>query len=357
MPPPLSFNPWADAVQRLLDRGRPEAALALLDDVLRADDTDARALLLSADAHARRGDPRAAAALLRRLLTLHLARGQMPDAADALGRLLTLAPARDAERDVRAFLSALRPADHDGVEAARALLARLSATLPRAHELVQEQMAAAPLALFQALLPAPGTDGPEMPLPLPMDTPPSAPQIVLAIDTGDELLVTKVRDALRGLTERDARAAVLARITEAVGGDFSYGTVLTARPRGPVVVDGSNVAWYGQELLAAPRARLRSLLEMRRALRDKAYFPIFVYADANLPYAIDDPEALRGLLARGEIRRVDAGTQADIVVLREAKRLGTAVVTNDYMTDYDPNGEVPKIRFDLPPMGGAYLLT
>jgi hypothetical protein len=54
---------------------------------------------------------------------------------------------------------------------------------------------------------------------------------------------------------------------------------------------------------------------------------------------------------------VDSGVDADEVLLREAKRFSAPLVTNDYMTDWDPGNEVPKIRFTLSLTGEAYLMS
>ena len=82
-----------------------------------------------------------------------------------------------------------------------------------------------------------------------------------------------------------------------------------------------------------------------------------IYADANLPYVIDDPAALRLMLGRREILLVDAGTVADEVLLRQAKYLTAPLVTNDKMDDWDPDGEVPKVRYTISLGGEAHLLT
>ena len=60
---------------------------------------------------------------------------------------------------------------------------------------------------------------------------------------------------------------------------------------------------------------------------------------------------------RGELLLVDAGTVADEVLLRTAKHLGAPLVTNDKMEDWDPKGEVTKVRFTISLSGETHLLT
>ena len=54
---------------------------------------------------------------------------------------------------------------------------------------------------------------------------------------------------------------------------------------------------------------------------------------------------------------MDGGTVADIVLLREAKRLDAPVVTNDHMTDWDVHQHVPKIQFTFSLAGEILFAT
>ncbi|MDQ2688325.1 MAG: hypothetical protein M3Y28_10710, partial [Armatimonadota bacterium] len=212
--------------------------------------------------------------------------------------------------------------------------------------------------LAEALMPTPGTAGPDAPLLLPTLPALTARQLLHAIDAGDWDTITPARAALFQLCESDPATQTRMRQTleRAVGEDDTYLRTLFGRQRGPVIVDGSNAAWYDQDLLASGRPRLRSLLGLRRALRGQGYFPILLYADAPLPYTIDEPEQLRQMAAQGEIAIVDGGVDADEVLLRAAKHWDAPLVTNDRMNDWDPLGEVRKIRYTIAANGGAYLL-
>jgi hypothetical protein len=46
---------------------------------------------------------------------------------------------------------------------------------------------------------------------------------------------------------------------------------------------------------------------------------------------------------------VPSGTDADEYIVREARRLRAAVVTNDYMADWDMDGDVEKLQYSISP--------
>jgi tetratricopeptide (TPR) repeat protein len=351
---------WQTAVAHLLDKRRYDLALSLADDVLRTDPEETTALDIAAQALAAKGNTREAVTLLRRRLGTALAQGDRAEAADILVRLLPLIPG-DGERDLRAFFTGIRPDDTRTIEQARTMLARLRVLAPEAHAsaatLIKQS---APAVLAEALMPAPGQIGLDDPLPLGLPGTVSARRLIEAVDVGNIGLVEGARAALTRLSRTDTPTLerVQQALERAAGDDpSSLVPLLGGRERGPVIVDGSNAAWFDQESLVTGRPRLRPLLGLRRALRMRGYFPVLLYADAPLPYTVDEPETLRTMTARGEISLVDSGVDADEVLLREAKRFGAPLVTNDYMTDWDPDNEVPKIRFTLSLTGEAYLMS
>lgn len=352
-------SPWQEAVAHLLHKRKFDMALGLAEDVLRANPEEADALDIAARAHEGREEARLSVPLLRRLLAVRLARGSISQAGETLLRLLRLAAPSEAERDVRAFLAALRPEDSAAVEQTRSVLARLRGLSPDAFEALAAQIrSVASPNLTEALMPTPGRAGQDDALLLPTAPTLTARQLLRAIDIGDQDTVAQARAALFQLCESDPAAQTRLRQTLewAVGDDETYLTTLFGRPRGPVIVDGSNVAWHDQNLLTAGRPRLRPLQGIRRALRGQGYFPILLYADAPLPYTIDEPEALRQMAAQGEITIVDSGVDADEVLLRAAKHWDAPLVTNDRMNDWDPLHTVPKIRYAIAANGAAYLL-
>ncbi len=351
-------SPWTDAVRHLMDKGKWEAALALAEDVLRADGEERDALDIAAHASEGRREPRLAAAFVRRLLAVQIGRGEIPAATETLERLLRILPhPHEADAEARRLLLALSSSDTQAVEAARRMLTRLRGAAPAAADWLAGKVMAQ-TALGPVLMPPPGALAPDdvLPLRLSLTRPLTVRQTLQAVDRGAEALINAVRDALAGIAGSETHTRIWAALEQASAGEPERLIPLRRVPRGPVVVDGSNVAWFDQESLAQGKPRLRHLLSVRRALWARGFFPVVLHADANLPYFIDDKAGLLALRDQGELGLVDAGTVADEVLLRTAKLLGAPLVTNDRMEDWDPGGEVPKARYAVSVSGAAYLL-
>ena len=351
-------NPWREAVRHLLHKDKRDAALALALDVLRADPEEQAALDIARRVYESRGETREAAGMARRLVAARLARGETIAVAEALVLLLLLLPPPpDARREVRQWLSHLKGGGGDAVAAGRAALDRLRTLSPDAHDWLAAEVRAAAPVLADELMPTPGALGPDDLLPLPGGW--TARHLLDAINAGDESAVTPARKALTALqqTDPDAHERAWSALERVTTEDDSALVPLRRAPYGSVVVDGSNAAWFDQHSLVHPRPRLAAILALRRALRLRGWFPVILYADAPLPYTVDDPAALRAMLGRGEIALVDSGVDADEVLLREAKRWSAPLVTNDYMTDWDPENEVTKIQYTISLTGEAHLLS
>ena len=353
-------SPWLTAVRHLLDKSKFDAALTLAEDVLRADAEDKDALDIAGRALEGKKDARSAALYAKRLLLVETSRQEMAAAAETLRRLLLLLPRPEgAEAEARQYLSALSPIDGPAIEAGRLLLSRLRGadpyTLGWLANIIVTQTALAPV-----LMPPPGALGPDDPLPLKLERGQTvtARSVIEAVDSGGSLVDT-VRPALFALeaTDPETHARIWAALEQAASDDPLRLLPVRRTPHGPAVVDGSNVAWFDQESLVHGQPRLRHLRAIRRALWARGFFPVILYADANLPYFIDEPAVLRGLRDSRELQLVDAGTVADEVLLRTAKLLGAPLVTNDRMEDWDPEHKVTKLRYTISPGGEAHLLN
>ena len=351
-------SPWLTAVRHLLDKSKFDQAQALAEDVLKTDAEDSEALDIAARALEGKKDTRAAAPFVRRLLAAQIGRSDMTEAAETLLRLLRLLPrTEESEAEARQYLAALFPSDTAAVEAGRRLLTRLRGFDPAAHSWLTGLIAAR-TSLAPILMPPPGALGVDDPLPLRLQTVVTVRQLIEAIDRGAPL-VDSLRAAIAALETSDpeAHARLWTALEQAASDEPARLAPLRRKPRGPIVVDGSNVAWFDQESLVQGKPRLRHLLAMRRVLWARGFFPVVLYADANLPYFVDEPAALRTMRDRRELTLVDAGTVADEVLLRQAKLLGAPLVTNDKMEDWDPEREVPKVRYAISMNGEAHLLT
>ncbi len=361
-PEPLAVSAaWPVAVSHLLDKAKFDTALSLAEDVLKTDPGDPDALQIAVRALEGRKELRLAFGLACRLLTVLSRRADYPAASEALLTLLRLALSPEqAEPNVRLFLAGFPAADGGAVSAARLMLGRLRGAAPAAHGWLAEYIAAR-TTLGPVLMPPPGALGPDDPLPLtlPIGRPVTARQLTGAVDRAQTALVDSARSALQALEAADGKACfrVWAALEQAASDDLSRLLPLKRVPRGAAVVDGSNVAWFDQESLAQGHPRLRPILAIRRTLWAKGFFPVVLYADANLPYFIDDKAALLRMRDRQELTLVDAGTAADIVLLRVAKQMDAPLITNDKMEDWDPEHTVRKVRYTVSAGGEALLLS
>jgi hypothetical protein len=216
----------------------------------------------------------------------------------------------------------------------------------------------APPSIAAVLFAAERPLGAADPLPFDLPEPVTANALLAAIDAGNTAIVDLARGALGRLLSAGGQQydRVIAALS-AAGADETYLRPLTKAPRGPVVVDASNVAWHDEGRGMGDRPRLKHILQIRSTLRMRGFFPVVLITDAPLPYTIDDRDSLRRLMGRSEVTVVDTGTDADEVLIREARRLRAPIVTNDYMADWDPDGEIEKIRYAISTGGTVYLLS
>ncbi len=149
-------------------------------------------------------------------------------------------------------------------------------------------------------------------------------QVKAAFVSNNQKVVDEIRDALTRLTAPLERTALaeLARvqIPEAV----------LRGPLRPALIDGSNVANMNKD----KRARLAYLGQVQQSAWAEGYFPVLIYADASLPHQIDNPDLFLQLVERGDIIMTEAGTSADETLIKEARRLGAIIITNDRMNDW-----------------------
>ncbi len=361
---PAESSFWAEAVARIVTRNNPRIALKIVNDVLRHSPRDVDALKVAQEAAAQQDDAEAAAQMAFALAEAALEKGLIVTAFDGVVRLLASAPdSKLLDELSRPLIAGIRDATQGELEEAAGHINHLQVIQPKAYERLTTLIRKfAPADAARALAPPKAALGLNAPLGLP-ELPASiasvtAKQIVGAINANETETVAAVRASLAALKAIDPRrhAEVVEAILQAGEGDESCLAPLLKQPRAPAVLDASNAAWFDQESLSDGRARLRHIVELRRVLRVRGYFPVVLIADAPLPYTIDQPDELRAMIDRNELTRVDKGVDADEVLIREALRLRGPLVTNDYMSDWDPEGNVHKIRFGIPATGNAYLL-
>jgi hypothetical protein len=357
--PSQSEQRFVAAVRHLLDKEKWALAAQLASDVLRSAPGDPEALAIRARAEQRQGHINEAMADLRRLIPAETARGEAGRALQSLFELLGMSsrPASEAKliREVYAVLAA-KPSEIPG---AREILDRMRTTAPSSYLLMKDY---ARDDLAQSLFGPSGSGSlaPDDPLPLPSrplhGITLTARRLIAAIDRNDISLVNSAREAMLGMGAEDLQPLERA-LVGASGGDGSYFQLLVrSGAAGAVVVDASNVAWHGQEMVVGGKPRIAHLLALRAALRERGYFPILMIADANLPYVIDDTAKTRQMERDGELTLTPSGTDADEYILREARRLHAPVVTNDYMADWDPDQKIGKVQYDISLVDGRATL-
>lgn len=169
-------------------------------------------------------------------------------------------------------------------------------------------------------------------------------QIAEAVDRNQVEQIQWLRAALKEMHSRDAATAesVIAAVRELDPG--AAGVLLSVNTM-PAVVDGSNVAHHARGPDGKPR--LRNLTLIRRELRSKGFFPVYLCADDALRCQIDHQSEFLAMLERGEVELADAKTDADGMIVEMARQLDCAMVTNDRMRDWDPEGTVRRIRYRI----------
>lgn len=165
-------------------------------------------------------------------------------------------------------------------------------------------------------------------------------KIAEAVDSNDVQMVKFFRRALASL--KNASPKMYRSILQNLAAYDASCVEAISHGERPILVDGSNVAWNGQD-----KPRLRNILDLRAKLREAGYFPIYIYVDAALVYQIDQGAKLEELINKSCVISADSGAAADEAIVRHAMRLGCPVVTNDRMIEWDPYGEVTKCRFAI----------
>jgi len=343
---------FVEAIRRLLTKDRDLVALSLVNDVLRSTPDDVDALDIKAEALIKTDKPREAVAVLRSAIGLHLKHDEALRAAVDLYRLLMISaqPVQESKL-IREFMAALQRSPENPGRLVEPIVA-LRTDNVEAFKLVKSLT---PPSLLNFTFPEQVTFPPDAALPLNLNggggIAVTARRLVQAIDRNEQAIVELTQEALKD-KDKEEREKILLSVRAAADGDAVYGRVLTPKfSRGAIVVDSSNVAWHGQEMLAQQQPRLEFILSIRRTLREMGYFPILLVADANLPYVINDSATVRKMVDEDQIQLVISGSDADEQILREAQRLHAPIVSNDYMADWDPEQRITKIQYSFTPDG------
>ena len=247
---------------------------------------------------------------------------------EILGRIGTTD--ESAVTAVRGLLSRLRTSSKSAYTAAREVLEKLGKQYLRTYDIHPEVLHVDKIIDL--------TDGSRS---LQM----SIRRIMEAVDANDVEIVKFVRQALANL--KISNPVLYRNILQSLLAYDRSCVTAVLRDTQPVVVDGSNVAWHDIK----EKPRLQNILDLRSELRSEGYFPVYIYVDAALPYQVDKASALQQLIESGAVVAVESHTDADQAMMEQARRLACPIVTNDRMTDWDPEGEIPKLRFSIDRFG------
>lgn len=347
-PSRIRTETWPDVITRLLHHRRHAAAIQFLEEFLMKSPQDFHAHELLCRAYIETKTEDGALAECCWVTDWFLARGRMANAAYYMCAAIEIDPrSTRALRLIDTLVKRVDTKDAEIIEELRRALRKFRARNPEAYKIVSAEIARADLKRHQAL------EGKPVPK-IHKDTllsfeaggrkeSISASSIIRAINSNETTLVEFVRKAMDKLkATAPAQYKTIVGVLEAQ--DAGISETLSGRVK-PVVVDGSNVAHAYVSTSGKPR--LQNILLLRQKLRRLKYFPIIIYADANLRYKVDQRGSIEQFIESQEILPVDSGTDADETIIREARRRKCPVITNDRMIESDPNNEVEKIRFDV----------
>jgi rRNA-processing protein FCF1 len=170
--------------------------------------------------------------------------------------------------------------------------------------------------------------------------------VIRAIDLNDKQSVDFIKRSLKAMKTKQSETYM--RVIKSIANiDESCTDVLNSFGT-TVVVDGSNVAHSWRE---SQKPRFDNIILIRNMLRASGYFPIFIYFDAALVHQIDRQIDLMRMAESGAMIAADIKTDADGSIIDHADKHNCPVVTNDRMLDWDPQGKIRKIRFNIDRFG------
>lgn len=154
-------------------------------------------------------------------------------------------------------------------------------------------------------------------------------EIIRRIERGDEGYVARVREGLELLLEQDDALALA--IEACIRESLSPWALVPLHNHHwrAAVIDASNVArWNSGKAGDKSISRASRIMAMWQRLVMDGYFPVNVYADANLKHNVTDPDVLTQLLDQGSLH-ITHGEEADVVILKWANKHDAIVITND----------------------------
>lgn len=337
--------PWQEAVNNLLKAKNYQAVLDFLTALVKYTEDDPNPHELLHRVYRLTGQAGLQAEELIWVGKHYLSKGFLTPAADRLSRALVIDPESQAARgSLRSVFSRTDIKNEKRVSDLRKLVFKLKQTHPETCRLFLSLASNVAPALAKLIAQVPSESYADRAFTLNnngISRIVSPRQIVDAINRNDTDLVSFLRAALKSLRSTNSKTydCIDSGIREC---DESCCITISEVTR-PIVVDASNTAFDFRSPGGKPR--IKNLVILRRELRMKGFFPIYMVGDAPLPHQADHQSEVMRMVGMGELDLVEPGTDADGYIVDLAKRLNCPIATNDHMEDWDPTGEVEKIRY------------
>jgi len=154
-------------------------------------------------------------------------------------------------------------------------------------------------------------------------------EIIRRIERGDAGYIARVREGQELLLQQDDALALA--IEACLRESLSPWALIPLQNHHwrAAVIDASNIARWNSgkagDKSVSHASRIRSIWQQ---LVLDGYFPVNIYADANLKHNVTDPDVLTQLIDQGSLN-ITHGEEADRVILRWACKHAAIVVTND----------------------------
>jgi hypothetical protein len=113
-----------------------------------------------------------------------------------------------------------------------------------------------------------------------------------------------------------------------------------------VIVDGSNVAWYGRQKKEGNKASVKNLEYVLEKLKEEGFENIMVIIDASLKHYIDDTDKLEKLIKDNIIQVAPSHREADEFIIKYAKDYNCKIISNDNFNDWKEKDEWAKKNID-----------
>ncbi|MFM7187387.1 MAG: NYN domain-containing protein [Armatimonadota bacterium] len=154
-------------------------------------------------------------------------------------------------------------------------------------------------------------------------------EIIRRVERGDESYIARVREGLELLLEMDDSLALA--IETCIRDSSSPWALVPLHNHHwrAAVIDASNVArWNSGKAGDKSVSHASRILAIWQQLVMDGYFPVNIYADANLRHNVMDPDVITQLQNQGSLH-ITHGEEADVVILKWAGKHDAIVITND----------------------------